>query len=289
MVGRGMILVEEKGARGDHLLVIRQTDHAFLASFFAREWGNEKFPKPQPNVSFCLAVAEHDNGWSDWELQPTLDPRSHLPYSFMSIPTEIHIALYRLAIDRVMRVDHYAGLLAVMHASELYDRARATMPGYSAKYVKTSESHVVGDFVQQLRLQQLRLKADLRANPAMRAYAEEQHLKANAARLEMLDRLSLHFCMNPEQGMMLDAVPVNDEGQETDMELHSEGAGVIAIAPYPFRRDPLSFSIMARRVPKKDYASDQEFRKTLAVAQYFPLRFTMRARRASGFSQAARV
>ena len=89
--------------------------------------------------------------------------------------------------------------------------------------------------------------------------------------------------------MMLDAVPVNDEGQETDMELHSEGAGVIAIAPYPFRRDPLSFSVMARRVPKKDYASDQEFRKALAVAQYFPLRFTMRARRASGFSQAARV
>jgi hypothetical protein len=284
-----MILVEEKGARGEQLLVIRQTDHAFLAAFFAREWGNEKFSKPQPNVSFCLAVAEHDNGWSDWELQPTLDSRAHLPYNFMSIPTETHIALYRIGIDRLVRVDHYAGLLAVMHASELYDRARATMPGYSAKYVKTNESQVVGDFVQQLRLQQLRLKADLRANPAMKPYAEELHLKANAARLEVMDRLSLHFCMNPEQDMLLDAVPVNDDGEETDMELHSEGAGVIAIFPYPFRRDPLSFSIMARRVPKKVYTSEQEFQNTLAAAQYFPLRFTMRARRTSGFSQAARV
>jgi hypothetical protein len=103
-----MILVEEKGEREPQLLVIRQTDHAFLAGFFAREWGNEQFSKPQPNGSFCLAVAEHDNGWSEWELQPTLDPQTRLPFSFMSIPTETHIALYQKAIERVVRVGQYA-------------------------------------------------------------------------------------------------------------------------------------------------------------------------------------
>lgn len=282
-----MILVEEKGGRGEHLLVIRQTDHAFLAAFFAREWGNERFSKPQPNVSFCLAVAEHDNGWTDWELQPTLDPKTHLPYSFMSIPTETHIAIYKQGIERLVKVDHYAGLLAVMHASELYDRARATMPGYSAKYVKSYESQIVSDFVQQLRLQQLRLKTDLRSNPAMKAYAEERLLKKNAARLEVMDRLSLHFCMNPEQNLILEGVPVNDQDDETDMELHSEGAGVVAIAPYPFRRDSLSFSIMARRVPKRVYSSDQDFQRTLAASQYFPLKFTVGALRTRAFSQAA--
>src|SRR5262249_40089419 len=45
-----MILVEERTALGESLLVIRQTDHAFLAAFFAREWGNERFSKPQPSV-----------------------------------------------------------------------------------------------------------------------------------------------------------------------------------------------------------------------------------------------
>jgi hypothetical protein len=284
-----MILVEEKGARGEQVLVIRQTDHAFLAAFFAREWGNEKFTKPQPSVSFCLAVAEHDNGWTDWELQSTLDPKTHLPYSFMSIPTEAHIAIYQRGIERLVKVDHYAALLAAVHVSELYDRARATMPGYSAKYVKKNESQLVGDFVQQLRLQQLRLKVDLRANPAMKGYAEEHRLQTNATRLEVLDRLSLHFCLSPDQDLMLDAVPVNDEGEETDVELHSDGAGVIAVAPYPFRRDPLSFSIMARRVPKKVYSSDAEFQKALASAQYFPVRFAMRARRSSGLSRVAGV
>lgn len=282
-----MILVEEKGARGEHLLVIRQTDHAFLAAFFAREWGNEKFAKPQPNVSFSLAVAEHDNGWGDWELQPTLDPKTHIPYSFMSIPTETHIAIYQRGLERLVKTDHYAALLATMHASELYDRSRATMPGYSAKYVKTTETQIVGDFVQQLRLQQLRLKTDLRANPAMKSYAEEQQLKANAARLEVMDRLSLHFCMSLKQDMMLDAVPVNDSGEETDMELHSEGGAAFALSPYPFRCDGLSFSIMARRVPKRIYSDDQDFRKALAAAHYFPLKFTVHARRVAALSQAA--
>ena len=59
--------------QGDPMVVIRQTDHAFLAGFFAREWGNETFTKPEPFASFCLAVAEHDNGWQEWELQPGVD------------------------------------------------------------------------------------------------------------------------------------------------------------------------------------------------------------------------
>jgi hypothetical protein len=282
-----MILVEEKSERDPQLLVIRQTDHAFLAGFFAREWGSQQFSKPEPNVSFCLAAAEHDNGWSDWELHSELDPKTHLPFSFMSIPTATHIALYQKGIERLVKVDHYAGLLVSIHVSGLYDRARATMPGFSAKYVKSDESHLTNDFIQQLRLQQLRLKVDLRANPSTKPFMEDSPVKANVARLEALDRLSLHFCMNPQQDALVDAVPVNDSGEEADLELHAEGENLVAVAPYPFRRDPLAFSIMARRVPKKIYSSDLDFQKTLATAKYFPLKFTMRARRAGAFSQVA--
>jgi len=284
-----MILVDEKSPYGEHLLVIRQTDHAYLAGFFAKEWGNDQFEKPEPNASFCLAVSEHDNGWADWELRPEIDPQTHLPFSFMSIPTETHIALYQRGIERLVKADHYAGLLAAMHASELYDKARATMPGYSAKYVKSHEAQLVGDFVQQLRLQQLRLKVDLRANPETKAFAEQSLIRANAARLEVLDRLSLHFCMNPGQDALLDGVPANDRGGDADIELQSEEPGVVAVAPYPFRREPLVFSVMARRVPKKIYGSDLDFEKTLAAAPYFPLKFTIRARRTATFSQAAGI
>jgi len=113
--------------------------------------GSEEFSRPEPFESFCLAVAEHDNGWSEWELQPTLDAKSRTPNTFMSIPTEEHIALYQRGIERLVKVDHYAALLVSMHCAGLYDRARATMPGYSAKYVKSTETALVNDFVQRLR------------------------------------------------------------------------------------------------------------------------------------------
>jgi hypothetical protein len=273
----------------DQLLLIRQTDHAFLAGFFAKEWGNEEFPRPEPFESFCLAVAEHDNGWSEWEVQPTLDPKTRQPYTFMSIPTEEHIALYQKGIERLVKVDHYAALLVSMHCTGLYDRTRATMPGYSAKYVKSTETTVVADFVQRLRLQQLRLKVDLRANEATRDWVLEDSLKANFERLEALDRLSLHMCLNPQENCMIDAVPKDGSGNEVDLDLRSEGANVLTLSPYPFKRDVLEVSILARRIPKRLYVDEVDFQKTLAQAQYFGIKLTLRARKSNVFSRVANL
>jgi hypothetical protein len=271
-----MILYEQD----NEVVIIRQTDHALLSGFFAREWGNELFSQPQPFESFRLAAAEHDNGWQEWEILPKVDPATFLPYSFMSIPTEAHIALYQNGLERILKVDHYAALLVSMHCALLYDRARATMPGYSAKYVRSNEAHQVADFVQRLRLQQLRLKVDLRTNPATSAFTEEKFLQANLQRLEALDRLSLYFCLPTLGDSTIEGVPVDDQGSEADWELRREGE-TITLAPYPFRREPLSVSILARRVPKRRYADDREFQNTLARAAYSPVKFTLRRGKAS--------
>jgi hypothetical protein len=262
---------------GNQLVIIRQTDHAVLAGFLARELGNDFFPPPEPKESFRLAVAEHDNGWNEWELLPQIDPATFLPYSFMSILTEEHIALYQRGIERVVKVDRYAGLLVSMHCAGLYDRTRATMPGYSAKYVKSNESQEVNDFLQRLRLQQLRLKVDLRADATMKAFSEEGLLQANFRRLEALDRLSLYFCLPPYEGVAIESVPTNQEGSEVDWELRPQGNNAVTLEPFPFRRDPLEISILARRVPKRRYADDLDFQKTLAAAPYFAMNFTLHA------------
>ena len=275
--------------QGDQLLLIRQTDHAFLAGFLAKEWGNDEFPRPEPFESFCLAVGEHDNGWSEWELQPALDEKSRMPYSFMSVPTDEHISLYQRGIERLVKVDHYAALLVSMHCVGLYDRARATMPGFSAKYVKSTETALVNDFVQRLRLQQLRLKVDIRANPATKDLVVEDALKGNFERLEALDRLSLHLCLNPLENCTIDAVPVDGGGREVDLDLRSEGGNVLTLAPYPFKRDVLELSILARRIPKRVYVDEVDFQKTLAEAQYFPIQFTLRARRTNAVYSVAKL
>src|SRR5713101_1396693 len=271
-----MIIQEQ----GDQLLLIRQTDHAVLAGFFARALGNQLFLRPEPFEAFCLAVTEHDNGWTEWELAPSIDPKTFAPYNFMSITTEEHMALYQHGIERVVKANHYAGLLVSMHCAGLYDRTRATMPGFSAKYVKSSEAPLVSDFLQRLRLQQLRLKVDLRADPAMKSFADEKSLQANLQRLEALDRLSLYFCMGPLEGATIDAVPVDGNGREADWELQPEGDNSATLAPYPFRKDPLQFSILARRIPKRAYADHADFQKTVGLAPYFAMNFTLRARSA---------
>jgi len=268
-----MIIQEQ----GDHLILIRQTDHAVLSGYFAREAGNENFARPEPLESFQLAAAEHDNGWNEWELQPRIDPVTFLPYSFMSLPTQEHIDLYQRGIERVVKVDRYAGLLVSMHCTGLYDRTRATMPGFSAKYVKAQEAPIVSDFMQRLRLQQLRLKVDLRADNATKDFADEKWLQANAQRLEALDRLSLYFCLGPLEPATIDAVPADYRGAEVDWDLQPEENKGATLEPYPFRRDPLEISILVRRIPKRRYADDLELQKVLAQAPYYAQKFTLRA------------
>jgi len=280
-----MILQEQ----GDQLILIRQTDHAILAGFFAREWGNELFKRPEPFASFRLAAAEHDNGWTEWELQPGIDPATFSPYTFMSIPTAEHIALYQRGLERLVKADHYAALLVSLHAASLYDRTRATMPGFSSKYVKSNETQMVNEFVQRLRLQQLRLKVDLRSDSACKAFVEDKVLQANAERFEALDRLSLYFCLAPLGDATIDCVPVDDQGSEADWELRPDGRNVVTLDPYPFRREPLQFSILGRRIPKRHYGDDLDLQKTLAQAQYFAMNFTLRAGGARVYTRAAGV
>jgi Protein of unknown function (DUF3891) len=267
------MIVQEQG---DQLILIRQTDHAVLSGFFAREWGNDLFQRPEPFESLLLAASEHDNGWRDWELQPQIDPKTRLPYSFMSIPTDAHIELYQRGIERVVKSDRYAGLLVSMHASGLYDRARATIPGFSAKYIKSTESELVNGFLQGLKLQQLRLKVDLRADAGKKEFVQDKLLEANSRRLEALDRLSLYFCMSSvPHDATIDSVPVDDHGSEVDWELRPHGPSAVSLGPYPFRREPLQVSILVRRVPKRLYANSLEFQNTLARAPYSALNFTL--------------
>jgi hypothetical protein len=278
------MIVQEQG---DELILVRQTDHAVLSGFLAREWGNDLFKRPEPFESVRLAAAEHDNGWREWELQPRIDPRTRLPYSFMSLPTEEHIALYQRGLERVAKIDRYAGILVSLHASQLYDRARATIPGYSAKYIKSTETELVNGFLQGLKLQQLRLKVDLRSDPATREFTQDKVLDANSRRLEALDRLSLYFCLNTPQEATMEAIPLDAEGSEVDWELRPLEGNTVSLAPYPFRKSPLAVSILTRRVPKRLYTGDLDFEKTLAHAPYIAIHFTLNAGEALSASRFA--
>src|SRR5260370_39522504 len=92
------MIVQEQG---DEIVLIRQTDHAVLSGFLAREWGNELFQRPEPFESLRLAAAEHDNGWREWEFVPLIDPKTRSPCSFMALPTCVQIPPAHQGIEQV--------------------------------------------------------------------------------------------------------------------------------------------------------------------------------------------
>src|SRR5436190_7230751 len=96
-----MIIQEQ----GDHLIVIRQTDHAVLSGYFAREAGNENFARPEPLESFQLAATEHDNGWNEWKLNRRMDPSTSCRKSFLSCQTRDHTNPYHRAFEGLEKVN----------------------------------------------------------------------------------------------------------------------------------------------------------------------------------------
>jgi hypothetical protein len=112
-------------------------------------------------------------------------------------------------------------------------------------------------------------------------------IKANLQRLEALDRLSLYFSMGAGEDASIEGVPVNDDGGEVDWEVRPAGQNQFTIYPYPFRRDPLAFTILARRIPKRRYSDDADLQGVMAAAPFFNIRFTVRSRTALNSSHAA--
>ena len=95
--------------------------------------------------------------------------------------------------------------------------------------------------------------------------------------------------MESTNDVAIEAVPVDDENREVDWELRSLGGGDFTLDPYPFRRDPLEFAILARRIPKARYTEDADLQKTLAAAPFFNMKFRLRSGAAKEKSSIARA
>jgi hypothetical protein len=81
-------------------------------------------------------------------------------------------------------------------------------------------------------------------------------------------------------------VPLNDEGKEIDFFVRSAGHNQFTIDPYPFRRDPLDFAILARRIPKRRYSDRVDLQKVLTAAPFYNICYTLRSRSAVGSAYA---
>lgn len=246
-------------------LLISQVEHARLSRTLAEHWGNGDVSplicQPDESNSKRLqirrevleAILHHDDGWSQWEMTPTLDAEIGRPLDFMEMPQLTAIEIWENSIRVALQKGSLAGWIVANHFLALLNNSHHAI---------STESEQWRDKIAQERDAWLAdwLTAD------KRLYTESLATES-LRQLQTFDWLSLWFCCT---------CPVFPSDESTDpqpFELHVSDSNVrtitfhpskspsgygVHVEPWPF--DERSFFLCAscNAVPAKRYASSEE-------------------------------
>src|SRR5262245_5134301 len=256
-------------ASDGNLLLVRQTDHQVLSGLLADAWGSDRFARPEPFAPLVRAAYEHDNGWHAWEQAPKVDPTTQRPYQFTDVPLEEHLAFYRQGIDELAARDPHAGLLVNLHCQGFHNQRFGTMPEAVMRAHPLERESVLKQFMIALQAQERELGRRIAVDTAT--------LWAQYELLQVFDRLSLYLCMPPPKPTQFGPVPVASGGKLLMLRLAPAEAGVMQVAPWPFRSPSVTARVPAQQIPNRAYVSDDELRKELTRVGPIALTHTLRA------------
>jgi hypothetical protein len=242
---------------GEDVLIIGQASHAWLSGQLARAWGNEEFPAPAPYEEVCLAAAQHDIGWVEWDLRPTLDPETGRPHTFLHMPTlATHIELWSAAPEKLLSQSTYASLLVSMHGQALYARRKL-------EDLAPADAELVKRYLTAEQTRQNELREVLRP--------DEQQLQTNQRLIWTWDSMSLALCL-PWDPHTATGVPAS-EGK-VDVQMRCSGANRFQVRPWPFRHPELQVCCEARRLGGR-YEDEADLHAALREAPLERLSFTL--------------
>jgi hypothetical protein len=156
------------------LLLTLQIDHSRVAGLVAAHWGNRDFAPLTPYESMVLAAQEHDSGWWDWEVKPTLNDQGYPPDYIGSIKhlgQTVWLDFYRHGIQQVAERDPYAGYNVSMHGEGLLTQGMGLLP-YMPDYTVYPE---VQEFIREQKLLRERLRTVLRNINEYKDAISEEH------------------------------------------------------------------------------------------------------------------
>jgi hypothetical protein len=224
------------------LILVSQPAHAFVSGQLARAWGAPRFGLIAPRDDVCLGAEQHDVGWTDWEADPTLNPRTGRPYTFMELPLERHLEIWSGAARRVLSQSRYAALLVSGHGTGLYRRRDGSND-------RPEQARRVAEFLAGETAFQNDLLAGLRADPVMAPFATDEAIRRNQRLVAVWDRLSLALCGGRREPLVVGDVPAVD-GAVTLQLAPLEGApDTVGIAPWPFAAETVTLTFEGRRLP----------------------------------------
>jgi hypothetical protein len=107
---------------GERLQLITQPDHARLAGRIMERCA-PLMTRPRRDV-ILRAIAEHDNGWTEEDAAPTVDPTTGRIADFVHAPVSMRQRVWPRAVQRLAETPWAAALVA-QHAITVYGRYRS--------------------------------------------------------------------------------------------------------------------------------------------------------------------
>lgn len=259
-----------KRSAGDRFRLVTQPDHAALSGYLAAHWGNESF-RPlglwdslsEPETvrrEIVFGIAQHDNGWWEWETDPEIDPQDGLPLDFLQGDAGEGFERWKRGAARFEHDHPFASVLINRHAYWLQaarvveiqeSQFRHPLFGFRPKQTEagSSEADAVREFLVE-RLSHERVLLDrLAAKRGVwdRATYDDTLLPA-VRMLQVLDTVSLALCGGSTRPLTLLEVPRRSWTDRVTVELTSVSDRRVGISPYPFDEDPLPVAFPARIV-----------------------------------------
>jgi len=269
------------------LLLILQIDHSRIAGLLAAYWGNDRFAKPTPYSSMVLAAQEHDSGWWDWEIKPTVNEQGY-PSDYIGsikhLGQSVWLNLYRHGIERLAARDSYAAYHVSMHGEGLLTRGMGllpSMPDYSG-------DPAVEEFIAEQKKLRAGWLRELQKDQALQEMTSDDHLWTNFKLMEVFDQFAQFVCNRypfnsrarkngPTNKLSNVPVPVGPGQPDITLTVDVQNEKEAIVHPYPFDVSPLGVSFEGRLVPNRRYSDQEEFLQDFYRAKRIGIDYTLRA------------
>ncbi|MDQ6773515.1 MAG: DUF3891 family protein [Candidatus Dormibacteraeota bacterium] len=263
---------------GDHLVLVRQADHALFSGELAAAWGRPPWQPPEPFPGVVVGARLHDLAWMahDEALPTRPDGR---PFAFSEVQRLTSVGFYGRGLDAVQAIEPYAGLLASLHYSGFYHSHWGWLHWAPNTGLEGEEKAQVERFVAQELGRQERLQAVLGGDDD----AFERRLSCNYRWLQLWDRISLDICRYGFEGFEVThpAMPAAyaPDAPEVSLRLRLAAGGACLLDPYPLTAEPYRVRIRCVRLPLAlcTPGRGEELRRAWAAAGDDGIDVTLRA------------
>jgi hypothetical protein len=240
------------------VLAIGQPAHAWLSGQLARAWGNQRFGTVEPREEVCLAADQHDAGWRTIDLEPTYNPETGLPRSFMEFPLHRHLELFTEGPRSLVSQNRYVALLVSMHGQRLYERRDLSR-------FSSEDAEAVRGFLAGQATFQEELKRSLSPDP--------RQLERGSLLVWTWDYLSLALCHN-WSSVTAEAAPTATAPVDIRVEIEGDLA---RLDPWPFSDQRLTVRTEGRRLSGR-FESEEDMRRAFASAPWEELELALEPR-----------